>query len=83
MKDKTKNAVALFDTYAQAYMDKFMDQSKYHDSFDLFCSSLTKANAELLELGCGPGNITKYLSSKRPDFSILGTDLSDKMLELA
>lgn len=83
MRNKTKNAVAAFDTYAQAYMDKFMDQSKYHDSFDLFCGYLTKANAEILELGCGPGNITTYLLSKRPDFSILGTDLSDKMLQLA
>ncbi|MBL0118570.1 MAG: class I SAM-dependent methyltransferase [Saprospiraceae bacterium] len=30
-----------------------------------------------------PGNVTKYLLDKRPDFKMLATDLSPKMLEIA
>lgn len=81
--DKSKIAVDIFNRYAQPYQDKFMDVSMYHDSFDLFCKSIQKENATVLELACGPGNITKYLLEKRPDLKILGTDLAPNMLELA
>ncbi len=80
--DHTKAAVDIFDKYAQAYTDKFMDVSMYHESLDVFCG-LLQENATILELACGPGNITKYLLSKRPDLQLLGTDLSPNMLELA
>ncbi|MBA4240291.1 MAG: class I SAM-dependent methyltransferase [Sphingobacteriaceae bacterium] len=81
--DKTKIAVDVFDKNASLYQTKFMDVSMYHDSFDLFCSYIPKKEAEILELACGPGNITKYLLDKRPDFKILGTDLAPNMIELA
>lgn len=81
--DKTKNAVEVFDYYAQLYQDKYMDVSLYHDTLDYFSSALEKKEASILELACGPGNLTKYLLTQRPDFKILATDLSPKMLELA
>jgi len=81
--DKTKIAVEIFNKHAEAYQDRFMDVSMYHDSFDLFCSYISKANADVLELACGPGNITKYLLSKRSDFNMLATDLAPNMIALA
>ncbi len=81
--DKTKIAVNVFDKNASLYQTKFMDVSMYHDSFDIFCSYIQKKEAEILELACGPGNITKYLLDRRPDFKILGTDLAPNMIELA
>jgi trans-aconitate methyltransferase len=81
--DQTKIAVDIFNKLATGYQDKFMDVSMYHNSLDLFCDAIKKENAELLELACGPGNITKYLLEKRPDFKILGTDLAPNMIELA
>ncbi len=81
--DKTKLAIEIFDAFAVQYQDKFMSLDLYHDSFDLFCQSVIKQNATVLELACGPGNITKYLLQKRLDFNILGTDLSPAMLALA
>ena len=60
-----------------------MDQALFHESFDVFCSAIERQKATVLELACGPGNITQYLLQKRPDFQILGTDLAPKMLELA
>lgn len=81
--DKTKIAVDVFDKLANFYQAKFMDVSLYHDTFDVFCNNMKKQNADILELACGPGNITQYLLSKRPDFKLLGTDLAPNMIELA
>ncbi len=81
--DKSKIAVDIFNKHASLYQTKFMDVSLYHSSFDFFCDSIKKQNAEVLELACGPGNITKYLLSKRPDLKTLGTDLAPNMIELA
>lgn len=55
----------------------------YNDSYDKFCNLIDKKNAEILEIACGHGNITKYLLTKRPDFKILGIDLSIEMIKLA
>ncbi len=81
--DKNKQAVEVFNKLAQSYQDKFMDVSLYHDSFDVFCSHIKNEKASVLELACGPGNITQYLLKKRPDLNILGTDLAPNMIELA
>ena len=83
MKDKTQIAVSIFNKLAELYQSKFMDVSMYHDTFDVFCHAVEKQNAKVLELACGPGNITKYLLFKRPDFKIVGTDLAPNMIELA
>ena len=81
--DKTKIAVGLFNKLATEYQNKFMNVDLYGDSLNIFCNNIPKQNAEILELACGPGNITKYLLTKRPDFKILGTDLAPNMIELA
>ena len=81
--DKTKVAVDIFDKRAKEYQEKHKDVSLYGDSLDLFCDLINKGDAAILELACGPGNVTKYLLNKRPGFKILGIDLSPNMLRLA
>lgn len=81
--ENSSQAIFIFNKYAQQYQDKFMNLDLYNDTFDVFCDNIPKRNAAILELACGPGNITKYLLSKRPDFSILATDLAPNMLALA
>lgn len=81
--DKSKIAVDIFNKHAKAYQDKFMDLTLYHDSFDLFCNALKKEDPDVLEVACGPGNITHYLLKKRPDLKIFGTDLAPNMIALA
>ena len=55
----------------------------YNDTYDYICTHIEKQKAKILEIGCGPGNITKYLLSKRPDFDIFGIDMAANMIELA
>ncbi len=81
--DHSENSAKIFDKLANLYQDKFMDVSLYSVPLDFFCKAIKNQNAEVLELACGPGNITKYILNKRPDFKILGTDLAPNMIELA
>ncbi len=75
-----------FDTWnkiASLYQDNFMNLDLYNDTYDIFCNAINKQNAAIFEIGCGPGNITKYLLTKRPDLNIDATDVSPNMIELA
>ena len=81
--DKYQVTVNTFNKLADMYQEKHMEMDFYHDTYDQFCGLVTKANAEIFEIACGPGNITKYLLTKRPDYQILGTDLAPNMVELA
>ena len=68
---------------ASIYQDKFMDMELYNDTYDRFCQLIEKQNPSIFEIGCGPGNITKYLLKKRPDFQIQAVDVSASMVDLA
>jgi len=81
--DRYKETFNTWNNVAFIYQDRFMDLDLYNDSYDLICNSITRNNAKILEIGCGPGNITKYLLSKRPDFDIFGIDIAPNMIELA
>lgn len=78
-----KETFETWNKVAQRYQDKFMDLELYNESYDAFCNSINKKNPTLLELGCGPGNITKYLLNKRPDFIIDAVDVATNMIALA
>lgn len=81
--DQYQETFQTWNKVASLYQDKFMDLDLYNESYNIICHSITKAGASILDLGCGPGNITKYLLSKRPDFNILGIDIAPAMIELA
>ena len=50
---------------------------KYLDKF----LSLLPKKARILDVGCGPGNFTKYFLEK--DFIAKGIDLSTEMIKIA
>ncbi len=68
---------------ANLYEEKFMELTLYNETYDFVCDSLAENQTKVLELGCGPGMISRYLLSKRPDLKILGTDVSENMVSLA
>ncbi len=81
--DRYKETFETWNKVASLYQEKFMDLDLYDNTYDFICNSIGKDKAKLLEIGCGPGNITKYLLSKRPDLDILGIDIAPNMIELA
>lgn len=78
-KTEVKN---VFNKYASQYADKYADLKTYHDGFDVFCETL-KTGSSILELACGPGNITKYILDARPDLKLFGIDLAPNMIDIA
>lgn len=81
--DKYAVTIETYNKSALSFQNKFMNMDLYNDTYDSFCVMIDKKNADLLEIACGPGNITKYLLAKRPDLKITAIDLSSKMIELA
>jgi cyclopropane fatty-acyl-phospholipid synthase-like methyltransferase len=81
--DKYKETFQTWNKIASIYEDKFMDLDLYNDTYDIFSELITKRNSAILEIGCGPGNITKYLLDKRSDYKITATDIAPNMIELA
>lgn len=79
----TNKAAAVFNKHAKGYEEKYMDLDLYDATLDVFCGSVTKQNATMLDVACGPGNITRYMLKSRPDFKVLGIDLAPNMITLA
>jgi len=68
---------------AALYQEKFMDLDLYDDTYERFCQLVEKHPATVFEIGCGPGNITRYLLRKRPDFHIEAIDVAPAMIKRA
>jgi len=81
--DPYRETFETWNKIASLYQERFMDLELYNATYDFLCASMDKPDARILEIGCGPGNITKYLLSKRPDFAVLGIDISPNMIALA
>lgn len=81
--DRNQETNTTWNNLASLYEEKFMYLEMYNHTYDFFCDAITSLNPSLLEVGCGPGNIAKYILSKRPDFKIFGIDIAPNMVELA
>ena len=78
--DQTLNT---WNKIAALYAEKFMEFDLYNDSYDLFCALISEKKSDILEIGCGPGNISKYVLSKLPAINLLGIDRAPNMIQLA
>jgi len=81
--DRYQRTFQTWNKVASLYQDTFMDIELYNDTYDSFCQLIPKRGARIFEIGCGPGNITRYLLSRRPDLDIEAIDISPNMIELA
>lgn len=69
---------------ASLYEDAFMDLNIYDDTYNYLLSKFSNIEKpEILEIGCGPGNIARYLIEKRSDLNYLGIDVAPNMIALA
>ena len=76
-------SVKRFDEFAEEYAQRFMEIGAYFDSIELFCASIKSDFPRILELGCGPGNVTRVLKQRFPKSRITALDLAPRMIELA
>ncbi len=80
--DKYRENIGTWDRLSALYQERFMDMTLYDESYDRFCALLPES-PRILELGCGPGNITRYLLQKLPGAKVLATDAAPSMVALA
>lgn len=78
--DRTMIAVKTYDKIAQAYTKEFFEDKIDIKHLDRFLS-LLPGGAKILDVGCGPGQFTKYFLKK--GFVAEGIDLSSEMLKIA
>ena len=81
--DHFENNFSTWNNLASAYQEQFMDLSLYNDTYDRFIELVEKKDASVFEIACGPGNITRYLLSKRPEFKLQAIDVAPNMVQLA
>jgi predicted TPR repeat methyltransferase len=81
--DHCKISSEMFDKHARLYQEKFACLTLYDVTYRKFCELLTKQGACVLDAACGPGHVSRYLLSQRPDLEVLGIDLAPQMIALA
>lgn len=83
MEDRYIETHRTWNKIAQLYEDKFMKLDLYNDTYRSFCDLLLRSDANVLEIGCGPGNITRHILDLNPKLKVLATDISKNMIALA
>ena len=79
-----KNQIETIESYNNAskeFMEKIGVLNNYNITYDYLLERL-KENDYILDLACGPGQISKYLKN-RIKINITGVDLSTEMLKIA
>ena len=81
--DTFEISVKRFDEFASEYAERFMNIYSYRIHFDKFSDLIDNKQSNILELACGPANVTRYLKQKFPDSKIVAIDLAPRMIEIA
>lgn len=80
--DKTVKTIESYNRCVRKFVKKHMDLRVYEQFVREFSNCLREGSS-ILDLGCGPGNIAKFLVNQDKGYKILGVDLSSEMLKLA
>jgi len=81
--DNFQISIHLFGEFAEEYTERFDNVGAYIDHLNFFCDRIKSDKPDILELACGPGNITRYLKRRFAVSRILAVDLAPKMIEIA
>ncbi|MCV2355265.1 class I SAM-dependent methyltransferase [Paucibacter sp. B2R-40] len=81
--DQSSSTAQAFGSFAQSYAEKYFGLPDYHAHLDRFLNGLKLEQTALLDLACGPGNVSAYLLARRPSLRIHGLDLAPEMIEIA
>ena len=77
---KSKSFISVFDKIAKPYVDYFGEDWEFINEINDYIS-LLKSNSIVLDLGCGSGYITNYLTKEK--LNSIGIDFSKEMINIA
>ncbi|SHK74186.1 class I SAM-dependent methyltransferase [Desulforamulus aeronauticus] len=80
--ERSAITMKAYNKSAKGFENKFMNLDLYKEKLGSFCR-LLKSGSKILDLGCGPGNVAKYLFESNQGFTVVGIDLSEEMIKLA
>ena len=75
------DTIAAFGHTAEQYAASIGSLANYNSTYDALLD-LLPAESHVLDLACGPGNVSRYLVERKP-LRITGFDLAEPMLQLA
>jgi len=81
--DTCRISVNTFDRLAETYAGKYFALGTYDAYYREFCSHVPRQGATVLDVACGPGNVSAFLVRERPDLQVVGIDLAPNMVRLA
>jgi ubiquinone/menaquinone biosynthesis C-methylase UbiE len=81
--DTCQISVNTFDRLAERYAQKYLALDTYDAHYLQFCAHVVRQGATVLDVACGPGNVSAFLVRERPDLQVLGIDLAPSMVRLA
>ena len=81
--DHSGQTLNIFSRYAKEYNEKYMDQSAYADILMEFIQKIPERSRNVLDVGCGPGNVMRFVMDAEPELRIHGIDFSPEMIRLA
>jgi SAM-dependent methyltransferase len=76
-------SVATFSRLADRYAEKYFHLNLYDPYLERFVKRIEPPNARVLDVACGPGNVSAYLAKVRPDLKLVGIDLAEGMIKQA
>lgn len=75
-------SVATFSRLAERYAGKYFHLDMYDAYLERFAQRIG-SRASVLDVACGPGNVSAYLAKARPDLNLVGIDLAEGMIQQA
>ena len=78
-----KEEYQIWNQLSGLYESKFMNLNLYDSSYEFFLGRLPHPSSAVLDIGCGPGIISRFLQNRMPQLNITGIDYSEEMIRLA
>lgn len=71
-----------FNRHVNWYEESITPLAIYNESYDALIERMNP-NAKLLDVGCGPANVSAYIKKRLPEISVTGIDLAPEMISKA
>jgi trans-aconitate methyltransferase len=68
-----------FNRHVKWYEENITPLTIYNESYDALIARMSP-NAKLLDVGCGPANVSEYIRKHLPEISVTGIDLAPEMI---